>query len=454
MLIQAAVKNNLMKHIALFVIILGCVLNSLAQPSSDGEVRMEFNKTNSSMRKSISLTEALSKMQTAGEGQVVQAKKRYTVSMLLPFNAMSTAERIDAFHHARETGAKTQLISEEAKTALDFYDGVLQALDEIKDSTVEIDLHVFDTWNNDSVTRELLKNKTVMYSNIIIGPATNASAKAVADFCKQRKIVNIQPFSPSKSLTTDNPYHIKIAPTIDAHIDNIVRSLADSFMRENIIIYCTSQESSLAAAKRLDSIIKNFDGSGKSRFTSTLFNYSNPVIKGEKKSLVDLLSNTKRNVVVVCVFDESNAQVVVKQLAGRKAGVVLYGMPTWLSSEILRLDYLNDLSARFTEQFVFDTTNERALNFYKSYIQTHTTPPGRYVWLGYDVTTWLLKSLAAGNDFPLNLSGTFFSGVGHKFQFRAVNTYTPESDKPKLQYYENTYLHLLRMENYVLKKEW
>jgi ABC-type branched-subunit amino acid transport system substrate-binding protein len=444
------------KYCSLLICLIASV-SSFAQIEIKRELTPDNSNTRFQKRGNASLKEAIERSGSMSANNYFQqnpvVKKHYVVSLLLPFSGVSTANKIDAFISARETGAKPQLIPEEAKTALDFYDGVLFALKEMQDSLLEIELHVFDTWNNDSITKELLKQKTIQYSNIIIGPVTNSTSKLIADFCKQRKIVNVQPFSPSKSLTTDNPYHIKIAPTMDAHIDNMARSLADSFLKENIIVYCTNQESSLQSAKRLDSLLKNFDGVGKTRFTSTLFNFSNPIVKGEKKTLNDLLSATKRNVVVVCVFDESNAQMVVKQLAEKKSNIVVYGMPTWLNSEILRLDYLNKLSARFTEQYVFDTTTDRTLNFYYTFYHEYGIYPARYAWLGYDVTKWLEKSLKAEGEFPLNIAGTFYSGVGNKFQFRAVTSGKPD-EKPRIDYFENSYLHLVRLENYVLMKEW
>lgn len=432
-------------------------INSFAQIEMKKEFSNDPSTKQFQKRGGASLKEAIERSGSLNTPTYFQqnpvVKKHYVVSLLLPFSGATTESKMDAYLNARETGVKPQLISEEAKTALDFYDGVLFALKEMQDSLLEIELHVFDTWNNDSITKELLKQKTIQYSNIIIGPATNSNAKLVADFCKQRKIINVQPFSPSKSLTTDNPYHIKIAPTMDAHIDNMARSLADSFLKDNIIIYCTNQEISLQSAQRLDSLLKNFDGPAKTRFTTTLFNFSNPIVKGVKKTLNDLLSVTKRNVVVVCVFDESNAQMVVKQLAEKKSNIVVYGMPTWLNSEILRLDYLNQLSARFTEQYVFDTTTDKSLNFYYTFYHQYNTYPARYAWLGYDVIQWLQKSLSSEGEFPFNIAATFYSGVGNKFQFRAVTSTKPDQ-KPRTDYFENSYLHLIRLENYVLMKEW
>lgn len=409
-------------------------------------------------RRGVSLKESLRKLESEPLSINKDRNGVLVVAIMLPFKAESSIAIINSFLEQRENKSKAKPLSEEAKTALDFYDGALLALKKIEASenkNLKIELNFFDTWGSDSVVNELLKEKAVLNADVIVGPATHDGAKRVADFCKQRKIVNVQPFSPAKSITSDNPYHVKIAPTIEAHIDNMVRSIADSFIKENIIIYTTSNARDWQTATRLDSILRNFDGAGKTRFNVTLFNVSNPIVKGEKKTITDLLNPTKTNVVIACAFEEANAQMVVRQLAAAKSKVVLYGMPTWLHSEILRLDYLNKLNTRFTEQFVEDTIDDKkAIEFLNMFREAYNYFPPKYAWLGFDVINWLYKAAAESDRFPENIQGSFYAGAGYKFQFRIAER-TPRADEKKgIDYYENTFLHLLRIENYALIKEW
>lgn len=380
------------------------------------------------------------------------------VSILLPFKSENSIEIVKQTIEAKENGYKVMPLSDETKTALDFYDGVILALDEIEasaESKLKLNVHFFDTWGNDSVINELLKEKEIANADVIIGPATHEGAKQIAEFCKQRGIINIQPFSPSKTIASNNRYHIKIAPTIDAHIDNIVRSLADSFMNEQIIVYTAAGSSNLYAANRLDSILRNFDGPKSSRFKSAFVNVSE-TNASKKRNLQGILSPIKKNVIVACVFDESNAQMVLRQAASFKNTIVMYGMPTWLNSEVLRLDYLNKLNTRFTEQFVPDDTlgNEKAMKFVELYRAQYSFFPPKYSWLGYDVINWLFKTADEREKFISGLSGSFYSGAGYKFQFRAVEGGQETDGKKRIEYFENTFLHLLRIEDYKLQKEW
>ncbi|MBX2904078.1 MAG: amino acid ABC transporter substrate-binding protein [Chitinophagales bacterium] len=408
-------------------------------------------------RRGVSLKEALNQITPTPLNVKKEQTGTLIVAVLLPFKAESSKAILDAVAEMKENRHRAKLLTDEAKTALEFYDGAMLALKKIQNSEhqqLKMELHFFDTWGNDSVINELLKEKAIKNANVIIGPATHEGAKKIAEFCKQNSIVNVQPFSPSKSITTSNPYHVKLAPTLEAHIDNMVRSLADSFMQENIVIYTTSNKSDLQAAQRLDSILRNFDGAGKTRFNITFFNTAT-AIKSEKKSVVDVLHPTKKNIVVACAFEEPNAQMVIRQLAAAKPQVIVYGMPTWLNSEVLRLDYLNKLNARFTEQFVEDTLdNKKAMEFINLYREINFSFPPKYAWLGYDVINWLYNAAEENDRFPANIQGSFYSGAGYKFQFRIAERTPKTTEKRGIDYYENTFLHLLRIQNYTLLKDW
>ncbi len=151
-------------------------ISSFAQIEIKSGVANERSLKQYEKRESTSLKEVLERSGAMKVSSLAQQKNNYNVSLLLPFCGAATEGKIDAFLNARETGLKPQLISEEAKTAFDFYDGVLLALKDTQDSPLAINLHVFDTWNNDSVTKELLKQKSIQTSDIIIGPATNSNS--------------------------------------------------------------------------------------------------------------------------------------------------------------------------------------------------------------------------------------------------------------------------------------
>lgn len=380
-----------------------------------------------------------------------QTDSIFRIGLILPFQASSTVDRLEAYSNAHDlfTAHKIHL-NEDAVTSLDFYQGVLEALSESKDS-VKIELSIYDNWNSDSVTAEILKNPELKKLHVIIGSVSTSSAKLVADYCKQNKIVNIQPFTPSKSLTVENPYHLKLAPTIDAHADAMFNSIVDSFPAANIIIYTPDAEKSLSVAKRFDSLFRTYNKTAVQKFTVAFLNTKDMLLNGKKTTAVEQLKTDKQNILIITSFDESfvngNLRLLHEQLA-KDSTIVVYGMPTWLNGDILRLDYVNDFNTRISDAFNPDSPHSETIVFNHFYTDNFGTEPSRYSYLGFDVMNFVFYNLKNyGNDFLNSIATQHYTGAVYKFDI-AKNT----KDKATLNYYENRAVNVFMVENYLLKR--
>lgn len=382
-----------------------------------------------------------------------QTDSVYRIGLILPFQTAATIEKLEAVANAHDFFTASRVnIDADAVTAIDFYQGVLQALSENKDS-FKIELNVYDNWNNDSITTELLKNPELKKNHIIIGSVSTSSAKLVADFCKQHQIVNVQPFTPSKSLTTANPYHIKIAPTIDAHTDVMYHSIVDSFAGANIIIYTTDAERHLSIAKRFDSLLRNYNTTATKKFTVSLLNTKDMLVAGKKTTAAELLVPGKQNILILTSFDESfvngNLRVLHEKLT-KDSTIIVYGLPTWLNGDVLRLDYVNDFHTRISDYFNEQQAIIKQEPFIKQYTDKFGIAPARFAYLGYDVANFLIYNLSMyGSSFTDFLATQHYTGSAYKFDI-AKNM----KDKTTLNYYENVSVNVFMVDNYLLKRVW
>jgi hypothetical protein len=326
-----------------------------------------------------------------------QTDSSFRVAMILPLQTASTLYKLEAYSNAHDFATAQKIrLHEDAVTALDFYQGVLEAMNESHDS-IKITLSVYDNWNSDSVTTEILKKPELKKQDVIIGSVSTSTAKLVADFCKKNQIVNIQPFTPSKSLGSDNPYHLKLAPTIDAHTDAMFNSIVDSFPGANVIIYTPDAERSLTIAQRFDSLFRDYDSTAEKKFTISFINTKDMLVNGKKTTASEQLKTGKRNVVIITSFDESfvngNLRVLHEKL-GRDSTIVVYGMPTWLNGDILRLDYVNDFHTRLSDSYNPDSPHSETFLFNHSYPENFGTEPSKYAYLGFDVFNFLSYNLS------------------------------------------------------------
>ena len=380
-----------------------------------------------------------------------QSDTLFRIGLILPFQTASTIDKLEDYTNAHDlfTAHKIHL-NEDAITSLDFYQGVLEALTESKDS-VKVELSLYDNWNNDSITTELLKKPELKKLDVIIGSVSTSSAKLVADYCKQNKIVNIQPFTPSKSLGNENPYHLKIAPTIDTHISAMFNSIIDSFPSANIIIYTPDAEKSLSIAKHLDSLFKTYNKTASQKFTECLINTKDMLVNGKKTSAVEQLKTGKQNVVVITSFEESfvngTLRILHEQLS-KDTTIVVYGMPTWLNGDILRLDYVNDFHTRISDAFNPEAPHSETILFNHYYPDNFGAEPSHYAYLGFDVMNFTLYNLANyGKDFLNSVATQHYTGAVYKFDI-SKNL----KEKTALNYYENRAVNVFMVNNYLLKR--
>lgn len=376
----------------------------------------------------------------------------YSIAVILPFQSEETKEDIASFMNAPDYfSANRVTLDEDAVTSLDFYQGLLLGLNQ-DTSNIRINLRVYDNYNSDSVTKIILAKPELKKQDIIVGTVNYASAKSVAEFCKANKIINVQPFTPSKSLTTDNPYHIKLAPTIDAHIDNMFQSITDSFPGANVIIYSPANETEWNAAKRMDSLFAAYNKTAGLKYTVSLLNSKTMTVNGKKVTNADLLKVGKRNIWIITSFEESfangNMRVMFPQID--KYDMIVYGMPTWLGGDVMRLDYVNNFHTRLSNPFYADTTGGNGEPFINAYKASYNFEPSQHAYMGYDVANFLVRTLDFyGKEFPAMIATQRFTGLGYKFDIaKQLN------DKGEINYYENRHVNVFKVDEYQLKKVW
>ena len=376
----------------------------------------------------------------------------YKVALLLPFQTESTDFEFNAILNAHDLYTANRVkIEDDALISLDFYQGLLQSLTEDSDS-VKIELHVYDNWNSDSMTAEILKNPELKKMDFVIGSVSSATAKLVADFCKANKILNIQPFTPSKSLTTENPYHLKIAPTIDAHVDNLYQSILDSFPDANVIIYTPKSEKGMALAQRFDSLFRSYNAGAETKYTVSMVNSTDMMFNDKKTGLDELINHAKTNILIITSYDEPFVQSTLRTIFEKnsKDNIVVYGLPTWLNGDILRLDYINNLHSRISDPFFADTSKAQTRYFIEHFTNRCHVEPSKYAYLGYDVLNFLMKSVKTyGKDFVSQIATQRYTGTAYKFDV-AQNM----KNGTTINYYENNHVNVLKVEDYQLKRVW
>lgn len=343
--------------------------------------------------------------------------KKLNVALILPFQTGYTNAKINTYLNTNDIVSANKIrLPEDAQNSLNFYQGLLLALNETNKKSTK--LFVYDNQNSDSLTTVLLQKPELKGMDAIIGPMSGSAARIVAEFCKTNKILNLQPFSPSKTLSENNPYLIQLAPTIEVHTEQLFKAMVDSFQGAHIIIYSPSSERSLSIAQYMDTLIKIYNQTATKKFTSVLINTKTMLVDGKKTSASEQLKSTRKNILFIPSFDEAflNGNFRLLHSQSKNHSITVFGMPTWLNGDILRLDYINDFQTHISDPYYIDSNSTITTTFSHQFETNYHHPANRFSALGYDVFHFLDKNWQEyGADLANATEGVTYHGVGYNF---------------------------------------
>ncbi|HOA47002.1 MAG TPA: LysM peptidoglycan-binding domain-containing protein [Paludibacteraceae bacterium] len=119
---------------------------------------------------------------------------------------------------------------------IEFYKGVLIALDAAKKGGVSVKLAVFDNEKSPETLDSLLTNPQLKTANLIIGPAYSAQADKVLDFAKANGIYTVIPFTSHLGKHADNPYLIQFNPSQEELFTVISEQIVRKIGKNKVII--------------------------------------------------------------------------------------------------------------------------------------------------------------------------------------------------------------------------
>ena len=334
----------------------------------------------------------------------------------------------------------------EALRALGFYEGILTALDSLKNKGANLVVHVYDTHNDTAKVKKILSGPEFDNMDLIIGPVYNRNLRLTAEFAKKNEIYLFAPLSPSNSITYFNPYYIMMNATLDTHCRKLGEYINKKYSETNIVLIYQENPLETERVEHFSTIINNRNF----KRLSITKQFVKP------KDIAPLLSDSVPNTVVIPSFDEAFVSYIFHQLNPllKKHEIVVFGMPTWNSYESLRSTYLQDLQVHITDSYWLDKEDERTIRFKKDYQKRFNCNPSQYAFRGYEIMTYIGHLVTTyGLGFADAFTTTTFKTAFSEFALAPnyVNKYDTSSTS-KIDFYENQSVHILKYKDFSLLK--
>jgi LysM repeat protein len=393
-----------------------------------------FNNTLSSVNIIDSLKMTLSNLDS------VKKKSVYKIGLLLPFYIEENGEIVTNALQQKEIYPKS-------KFAVEFYHGVVLALDSLSSKGVKFELYVYDTRGQDSLaTKRALKKLDLEKVDLIIGPLYYSNFEVAAQFALERKIPIVSPVKQNNKILLGNQYVFKAVPSKTSIINHIAKLTVDSFSTANLlaISHTNSKEKSLVGT-----YINEYNQFMMNKTDTLIYSSIKKVELLSPQDIIPKLNKHTNNVIFVPSTNSTFITNLFSALSNvlttrdyKSCKITLIGLEEWQQFDNIDLEYFQTLNVHLAVNQFVDYDYENTKQMIKSYYNSTSTYPSSSSFLGFDVAYFFGDKLKqAGSVFTVDNIRTRLTSL----QFNFLKTGIESG-------YENRSTNVIGYEEYILKK--
>lgn len=325
---------------------------------------------------------------------------------------------------------------------LDFYNGVMMAVDSLQKDGIEMEVWVFDTKKNGTTPLQLSQEVEAVHSELIIASFTNSvEQKVFAEFAFNHNIPLVSATYPNDNYISANPFFLMINSSLKTHVEAMYKYLQRAYP---VAKYLYVNRKGILE----DKIQTMFSEMGKKTYP---INYKSVLMPDDftAAQLLPLLDSTKQNVIICGSLDEKFGSLLLKNLESATSyPCTLMGMPTWDGLKPAFRNGNDKLEIIYSTPYQFNKADMAIVNITDKYKSTFFARPSDMVFKGFENMYHFSKLLVKYNgDILNNLSDISFR-ISNNYRFEPVKL-SITSQVP--DYIENKKLYFIHVANGMVK---
>ena len=323
-----------------------------------------------------------------------------------------------------------EYMSSNTKRFVEYYEGLLLAIDSLKSLGCSIDLSVYDTGEGTARTRELLANEaSIKEANLIIGAVQNDQIKLISDFAAENKIRYVIPFTSKNDDVLSNAYIYQVNTPHSYLYAKAAEAGCNLFADQNIVIL------NMEDSKDKKEFLKTFKAEMKNRNISyRQLTYHAETFNEEILSVLDV---EKRNVILPSSGTLETLRKIKAPLRSlseitdpdkQTYMITLFGYPEWQTYAHECLDDFYALNTYIYSTFFVDNLSDEMQEFYHKYKTWYSKNliniSPKYGVLGFDTGMFFLGAMYKyGVNFEENIDKIQYKPIQLGFDFERVNNW-------------------------------
>jgi LysM repeat protein/ABC-type branched-subunit amino acid transport system substrate-binding protein len=290
----------------------------------------------------------------------------------------------------------------ESENYLQFYEGVLLAVDSLQRAGMNIRLNVIDTQQNPDSIREHIYTQQFLETDLIIGPVYAQVQEEVASIAAKNRIPMISPLSSISEELDSNPYYFQVNPTRDFLTLETAELLEEEYFNSNFIVINTAHSNGLTEGKVVDLIREKMTYSGywgqSEGMDFKMYDFSSDGPFG----LSRLFTHGKENVVFVSSMNEGDLSVILSNInnLAEEYSITLVGFNRYEQFHSISKEFFHNLKLQYITPYWTDYQNPETIRILEKFKAEFKTEPNNFGMQGYDVSFYFLSAMMRfGKDF-------------------------------------------------------
>lgn len=412
-------------------------------------------------------------------------KESYNVALLIPLYLERIQEEEEDLTDPRHPSF----------TFMEYYQGMLIAMDSIRKMGADISLTVYDVCDRPEKARAVLRKPEMRNMDLIIGPFFPGTLRIVAEFAGRNNVPVISPLHwEDNKMLASFPNLFQATPSMQTQMNDMALYVAKNYPDDNIILIHNNQpgvmhliqgsknvlnrelnyreyyrdsinlakingfflngvyvgerltnvyvlNDSLLEARQIDDSVSQFEQYLK-RDNVKEFIYG----QGGMEKLRNHLDTNRRNILLSLMGGEAIISDFTRQLNQIRDtfDIKVFGVPQWRDYRSLDFRVLQNLRVHLFKPDFIDYENPNNIDFIRRFRQQNHTEPGERAFKAVNTGMFFFTALMQyGTEFPrcMNLIN---QGNSSNSPFWFERAHGPDSG------WENKHVYLIRYQNFRL----
>lgn len=327
---------------------------------------------------------------------------------------------------------------------LDFYNGVMMAVDSLQKENIPIEVWVYDTKKKydtekkDESTDLLKIDMGDKNFSLIIGFLSSAvEQQSLAAFAFSKNIPFISGTYPNDAGLQGNPFFALVNPTLKTHVESIYKYVQRNFIGDNVY-YVTRKGP-------MEQRIKTYFDAMKAKAYPIKYSLIELPDNFTAASLLPVIDTAMDGVIICGSLNENFGTTLLRTLsAASLTHITTIGMPTWDKMDALSGEDCKDINIVYSTPYNFNRADKAIAALSAEYHARFNGRPSDMAFKGFEQMYHFAHLLAIHRDSLFShLSDPAFK-IANEFNFQPVRL-SASSFAP--DYLENKKLYFIKMLN-------